>query len=212
VFAQSAPGSAPLFSYERRVASTATGLASVHITSDPNGDVIIAEQAQFTPAYALQRFDATNKQLGYSGSVELSRGGRHLDYRLNQNGKLTTASEDVADPVVAGPQLHGFILQHWDALAQGNSIPVRMIVMAKKTTYGFDIRRDAQADGRTSFAITPSSWLVRLLVAPLSVTFDAATKNVVRYEGRVPPMQPVAGKLKELDARVDYVMHVPAYR
>ena len=147
-----------------------------------------------------------------SATAARSQGGPHLEYRLNQNGKLTTASEDVADPVVAGPQLHGFILQHWDALAQGNSIPVRMIVMAKKTPYGFDIRQAAQADGRTSFSITPSSWLVRLAVAPLSVSFDTATKHVLRYEGRVPPMQPVAGKLRELDARVDYDLHAPVYR
>ena len=52
----------------------------------------------------------------------------------------------------------------------------------------------------------------RLAVAPLSVSFDTATKHVLRYEGRVPPMQPVAGKLRELDARVDYDLHAPVYR
>jgi hypothetical protein len=210
VFAQHAPGAAPLFTYERRVGTTANGLSSAHVTLDPNG--IIAEQAQFTPGYALQRFDATNAQSGYSGSVVLSDGGRHLEYRLSENGKVTTASEDVSDPVVAGPSLHGFILHHWDALTQGRRIPVRMIVMTKKVTYGFDIRRFAQADGRTSFSITPSSWLVRLVVAPLIVTFDSTTKNVVRYEGRVPPMQGQGGKLRELDARVDYTMSAPVYR
>jgi hypothetical protein len=77
VFAQRAPGAAPLLTYERRVGTTANGLSSAHVTLDPNGEVIIAEQAQFTPGYALQRFDATNAQSGYSGSVVLSDGGRH---------------------------------------------------------------------------------------------------------------------------------------
>jgi hypothetical protein len=49
-------------------------------------------------------------------------------------------------------------------------------------------------------------------VAPLIVTFDSTTKNVVRYEGRVPPMQGQGGKLRELDARVDYTMSAPVYR
>lgn len=212
VFAQGGTAAAPLFSYERRVAHTSSGLSSAHVTRDPSGDVIIAEQARFTSGYALQRFDATNKQVGYSGSVVLSNGGRHLEYRLNENGKISTASEDVTDPVVSGPSLHGFILQHWDALAQGGSIPVRMIVMTSKETFGFRIRRLVQAEGRTSFSMTPSHPLVRLAVAPLIVTFDSTTRNVLRYEGRVPPMQVQGGKLRSLDARVDYTMNVMAYR
>ena len=51
-----------------------------------------------------------------------------------------------------------------------------------------------------------------MLVAPLTVSFDTTSRNVIRYEGRVPPLQPVAGKLQPLDARVDYTMAVAAYR
>lgn len=45
---------------------------------------------------------------------------------------------------------------------------------------------------------------MRLAIAPLTVTFDDATRNVVHYEGRVPPMREVKGKLEAFDARVDY--------
>jgi len=212
VFAQDSPAAPPLFTYERRVKNTATGLSSAHITREPSGEVLISEQAQFTAAYGLQRFDAINRQVGYSGSVVLSNGGRHLEYQLNENGKITVASEDVTDPVVTGPSLHGFILHHWGDLAQGKTIPVRMIVMKTKETYGFEIRLLAQAEGRMSFSVTPRHLLVRLAVAPLVVTFDSATRNVVRYEGRVPPMRLEGGKLRELDARVDYTMNVAVYR
>jgi hypothetical protein len=34
----------------------------------------------------------------------------------------------------------------------------------------------------------------------------------VRYEGRVPPMESVDGKLKNLDARVEYTSLAPVYR
>lgn len=216
VFAQGPTSAGPLFTYERRVAHTADKLeVATHITHAPDGEVIIAEVASFAAGYALQRFDATNKQLGHSGSVVLSNGGRHLEYRLLDNGKPSTASEDVDVPVVSGPSLHGFILSHWESLARGEPLPVRMIVLAKKQTYGFDIRRveSTQAEaGRTSFLITPSSWLVRLALKPLSVTFDNTTRNVVRYEGRVPPMRQLEEGLKTLDARVDYTMAMAAYR
>ena len=212
VRAAKAPQSAPLFSYERRLLPLDEGAVASHITRDASGATIIAEQAQFDAGYALRRFEAVNAQLGYSGSVDVSADGTRLAYRLIRDGQASTAAETVSDPVVSGPSLHGFVLRHWDTLAAGKRIPVRMIVLAGKTTYGFDIRQAAQADGRTSFSITPSNLLVRLAIAPLTVTFDNATRSVVRYDGRVPPMQHVDGKLANLDARVDYTMQARTYR
>jgi hypothetical protein len=118
----------------------------------------------------------------------------------------------VSDPVVAGPSLHGFILRHWQALVAGRTIVVRMIVLARTQSYAFRIRHTGDADGLTVFSAAPSNLLLRLAIAPLTVTFDSTTKNVVRYEGRVPPMRADGATLKPLDARVDYTMHLPAYR
>lgn len=212
VVARDEPGASPLFSYERRVDERAGGLVSSHITTDPQGEVIIAEQARMAPGYALRRFDAVNRQQGYSGSVVVSREGRRLDFTLVRDGLTRTASEVVRDPVVSGPSLHGFILQHWHRLAAGEKLRVRMIVLSRLETYGFDIRRRHEAGGATTFSIIPSSLLVRLAVAPLAVTFDSTTRQVLRYEGRVPPMKTAGGRLVDLDARVDYTMHAPGYR
>ncbi len=212
VFELGRPQGAALFNYERRVAATEAGLTASHITHNLQRDTIIVETAQFSPAYDLQRFDAINQQQGYSGTVRVSPDGRQLAFSLNDNGKLSTATEDVSEPVVSGPSLHGFIAARWEALATGRPMAVRMIVLAKKQTYGFEIRQEAQANGQTSFVIAPSSLLVRMAIAPLRVVFDNATRNLVRYEGRVPPMQALDGRLKDLDARVDYTMVAARYR
>lgn len=211
-FAQHSPGGAALYRYERRVAATPNGLAAAHLTSDLPGHLLIVESARSSPAYELQRLDVANQQSGYSGSVLVSGGGRHLEYQLNDKGKVSTASEDVSDPVVCGASLFGFILKNWDLLKDGATLPVRMIVLRDKTTYGFDLRFEKQASGQASFSITPSSLLIRLAVAPLRVVFDASTRNVVRYEGRVPPMEVVSGKLIDLDARVEYTSVATRYR
>ena len=212
VFAQSAGSAEPLFKYERRVTSAGTLMTAAHITQDATGAVIIAETAQLTPGYGLKRFDAVNRQAGYSGSVLVSDDGRHLDFSFTENGKTTTVREEVSASLVTGPSLHGFILNSWDALSSGKKLSVRMIVLAKMETYGFDIRRERQDGGITLFSVTPSSLLVRLAVKPMTVTFDTVSKNVVRYEGRVPPMEVVGEKLRQLDARVDYTSVAPSYR
>jgi hypothetical protein len=172
---------------------------------------VVVESAQFSPTYEVTRFDAVHKEAAYSGSV-IATGGRHLEYVLHKDGRVTTATEDVTDPIVTGPSLHGFILHHWDALTAGARLPVRMIVLSKMQTYGFEIQQASTTEGRTAFSITPTNFLVRLALDPLRVEFDSPTRNVLRYVGRVPPLQRVGGKPKALDARVEYTMNVPVYR
>ena len=209
---RSTAGQTPLYRYERRVAATPTGAVATHATSDAKGQLIIAESAAYSPTYALQRFDAVNAQAGYSGSAVVSNNGRHVEYRLNDNGKISTSSDDLTDPVVTGPSMFGFILSQWDALLAGKIVPVRMLVLKEKTTYGFDVRLEKQARGQTAFSITPSSFIIRLAIAPLRLTFETANKTAVRYEGRVPPMEMVDGKPTDLDARVEYFSIAPRYR
>lgn len=211
-FTQHPPFGLPLYRYERRVWSTPTGFTASHITSDPTGRVIIVEASVVSPNYEVQRFDVVNQQAGLVGSAVISQAGHHLEYELTSNGTVSRASEDVSDPVVTGPSLFGFILKNWDTLKAGSTVPVRMVVLKDKTTYGFDLRFEKLVHGQASFTITPSSFLIRLAVAPLRVVFDAATRNAVRYEGRVPPMENVSGKLKDMDARVEYTSISPTYR
>ena len=201
-----------LYSYERRLEKNAQGSLAAHLTSDLQGDVIIVEASQSSPNYDLQRFDAINKQLGYSGSVVVSANGRRLDYHLNDNGKISTATEEIGDPAVSGPQMFGFILNNLGLLKAGKTLPVRMIVLKDKTTYGFDIRLEKEVNRQATFTVIPSNFLIRMAIAPMRVVYDVPSSTIVRYEGRVPPMEVVSGKLKDLDARVDYTSIAPTYR
>jgi hypothetical protein len=211
-FAQRQAAGNPLFRYERRVLDAATGPTANHITSEPAGRVIILESAKLSNQYEVRRFEATNRQSGIAGSVQVSSDGLHLEYELNDSGKVSKASEDVSAPVVCGPSLFGFILKHWEPLKAGATIPVRMVVLQEKTTYGFDLKFGKSANDQATFTLTPSNFLVRMAIAPLTVTLDARTRAPVRYEGRVPPMESVNGKLKTLDARVEYTAVAPVYR
>jgi len=203
-FVQRSSSGAPLYRYERRAFSSNNTISATHLTSDLAGKLIIVESATTSPIYELQQLYIADEQSGYSGSVAVSNNGRHLEFQLDDNGKVSSASEVVSDDVVSGTSLFGFILQRWDVLKSGSVIPVRMIVMKDKKTYGFDLRFERQMSQQVSFSVTPSSFLIRQIVAPLRVVFDATTKNPIHYEGRVPPMEVVSGKLKELDARVTY--------
>jgi hypothetical protein len=160
----------------------------------------------------LQRFAVQNQQLDYCGVVQVSSDGRRLRYSLNDKGVISTAEELISAPAVSGPSLFGFILAHGSELAAGKTIPVRFIVMNEKQTYGFDIRQESATKEQLVYSIVASNWLVRPLIATMRITFDRASKTWVRYEGRVPPKQTLAGKLADLDARVEYTAVAATYR
>jgi hypothetical protein len=208
-----APSGPALFSYQRRVQPAGDGLVASHLTRDRQGQVLIVEAATVSADYRLRRFEAVNRQLDSSGSVEASDDGRQLHYRLAEGSRVRSASEVINAPAVTGPSLHGHILQHWDMLSAGRVQAVRFVVLSRLESIPFEIRRDDAAEaGRRAFTITPARWWLRLAIRPLRVEFDEATRQVRRYEGRVPPMQQVDGQLKPLDARVDYPRHAPIYR
>lgn len=212
-----APSGPALFSYQRRVQAAGDGLVASHVTRDARGQVVIVEAATVSADYRLRRFEAVNRQLGASGSVEASPDGRQLHYRLAEGDRVRSVSEVIDAPAVTGPSLHGHILQHWDALSAGGVQVVRFVVLSRLESIPFEIRRAEASDGATppgrrAFTITPARWWLRLAIKPLRVEFDEATRQVRRYEGRVPPMQEVDGKLQPLDARVDYPRHASIYR
>jgi hypothetical protein len=206
------PAPAPLFSYQRRVQPAGDGLVASHVTRNPQGQVVIVESATLSADYRLRGFEAVNRQLGSSGSVEASPDGRQLHYRLVEGGRVRSASEAIDAPAVTGPSLHGHILRHWDALSAGRVQAVRFVVLSRLESIPFEIRRAEAEPGRRAFTITPARWWLRLAIKPLRVEFDETTRQVRRYEGRVPPMQEVDGRLKALDARVDYPRHASIYR
>lgn len=208
-----APTGAALFSYQRRVQPVGDRLVATHVTRDRQGRVLIMESATVTADHRLRRFEAVNGQLGLSGSVEASADGRVLRYRLIEGGHVRSATENLDAPAVTGPSLLGHILRHWDSLSAGGVEAVRFVVLSRLESIPFEIRRaEAAEPGRRAFTLTPARWHLRLAIQPLRVEFDEATRQVLRYEGRVPPMQVVDGRLKALDARVDYPQHAPIYR
>lgn len=213
VFALHEPQGAQLYSYERRLKAVGPLLESSHITREPDGEVPIVESARFTPRYELQRFDAINRQAGYSGSVVMGAPGQ-LHYTLRRGDVVSTATETVNEPVVSGPSLHGYIAQQWQRLLAGERVNVRLIVLEKMQSYRFEIAHvPASQPGRAAFSLRPTHWLLRLAIAPLTVEFETGSRDVARYSGRVPPMRQLDhNKFEPLDARVEYTMHARAYR
>jgi hypothetical protein len=202
---------APLFRYERRVQTVQQDVVSTHVTYDPTGAVVVIQSAAHTPKYELVRADLIHGQTGVTASAEVA--ARNIVFTSNQGGRISTRSEQLRDPVVSGPTLFGYILAHWDELTRGASLPVRFAVLERNETIGFTLELvESSTQGRTVIRMKPSSLLVRMAISPTFFEFETATRKILEYTGRVPPLESVNGRLQTLDARVTYGFVAPDFR
>jgi hypothetical protein len=203
-------GTEPLYRYERRVQATGASITSTHITRDPSGSVVVVQNAVHSPAYQLTRAEMIHRQTGATAAVVVADG--RATFTLNDGERESISREDVHDPVVAGATMFGFILAHWTELAGGASIPFRFAVLERGETFGFVLDRTADAAGRTTIRMKPASLVVRLAVSPTYFQFDTASRRILEYSGRVPPMETDGARLRALDARVHYTFAAASFR
>ncbi|MFT4624568.1 MAG: hypothetical protein ACI8PZ_003227 [Myxococcota bacterium] len=193
------------FRYERWVRDTGAGNVSTHLTYDLAGDGVVLHQATHDAAYTLTRFEELHGQTGLVGSVEVHPGGE-LSIEVTVDGETTRATEGPGAPVHAGPTLFGYVLNHWDGLVAGESLPLRFPVLSDARTYGFQVRLDHADREHTVFRMDATHLLVRAVVPTMRLTFATETREPVRYEGSVPPLLDDDGRLRAFQARVDYTM------
>lgn len=201
----------PVFVYERRVASRGDGMVSSHVTRTPQGSVALAEEAIHDSRYALSRYELFTNQRGQHGSITMR--GNDVHFHLVEGAREQNAVEHQPDlPVLVGPTLVGYVVQHLPALRSGHRLGVRLAVLDRLETLGFELESVPAPHGETHVQMRPSSLLVRLAVNPVLFTFETASSKLLRLEGPVPTKLPTAAGLEDFDARVEYRFVASSYR
>lgn len=209
VFPLAGEASEPTYVYERRVSRDGDAFLSTHITRTPSGRVELAETATHAADYTLSSYVLHGNQLGVHGRVDVGD-GRVRFHRVDASGARDEVEEQDG-VVVVGPTLVGYIGEHLDALRGGQVLPVRLALLDRLETLGFDLAIAPAAEGETKVRMTPSSFFIRLAVDPIDYTFGSDGK-LVRLEGRVPPKHLVDGRYRDFDARVEYAFVAQQYR
>jgi hypothetical protein len=212
VFPLEGASAAPTYVYERRVGVEGDGkrFVSTHVTRDSAGVVQIAEAATHDATYTLNDYTLYGNQLGESGSVQVEPG--QVTFRLSSLAGERTRVEQTSGDVVVGPTLIGVIVNRFEALQRGDVASVRFAVVGRLETIGFELTKVSSAPGELRVKMSPSDFLVGLVVDPIYFTFDSSTKKLLRMEGRVPPLVRDGDDWRDFDARVEYAFVAPSYR
>lgn len=199
----------PLYRYERRVADEGDGLCSSHLTIDPDGEPVLVHRAVHSDGYTLTSFREVHAQTGLIGDVQVHGDGT-ASFRTVVDGRLRQREERAGAPLQVGPTLFGYVRENWDALLDGERLPIRFVVLDKGRSYRFVLEVSEGPEG-VVVEMVPASPLLAMALPTTRMVFDG-DRRVLRYEGRVPPLRRAGRRLVPLDAVVSYRHITAAYR
>lgn len=197
-----------LFDFQREMEATEKTLSVTTQFHDPSGALAASEHAEIEkekPDRVLS-YTQEQKQLGAVGSVEVKDGKVYFKY--TRDGKTKESSEKAQDNLVVTPTVLAYLQNRWDKIAGGETIKVRLAVLDRLETVGFEYfkEKEVDLDGEKAIVVKmkPSSFIIAALVDPLHFYFSKDGKHLLEIHGRTLLKRNVSGKWKDLDAVTVY--------
>jgi hypothetical protein len=153
----------------------------------------------FKPDYKL-----TDERDGYEeGARVLSQDGSgkkgstriRVYVRENREKPLREKVIEVPEPSVIDGGFNVFIKSHWDPLMAGKRVAFNFVAPARRDWFAFEVvpagfddasteeASEAESPSTRTFVVRPQNGALRLLVAPIRVTYDVATRRITEYRG-----------------------------
>jgi hypothetical protein len=152
----------------------------------------------------------TDARNGYEEGSVVEAGAIAVHFRDSTRAPLKEKRLEVPEPCVVNGGVGLYIKENWDALKSGKKLLFNMVVPARLDFYRFMAYVDpektlpsGEAAGRKNQAIIiePQNYILRKLLPTIVMTYDEATRRLIRYQGIV---NVADAKGRSLRVRVDY--------
>lgn len=169
-----------LFSYIR----TQKGDAVEQTYSDPTGKAVSFEQLALKDEM-IQSYSFEDKRRGIRGSVEIR--GDKIFWNYTHEGKTKHDTTDLEANFTVGPYLLKHVWNHWKEIEEGKSIPVRLGVIERMETVGFELKKEGNTtwNGRPVVRIQmkATSFIIRLIAPQVTFDLDPETRKLLHVHG-----------------------------
>jgi hypothetical protein len=156
---------------------------------DPEGKLLLEKTARYAYSPSAPDMESVDPRSGESTQIRVSQEGVKIDYRAKKDEEFTRSLLlPVPGELVVDEGFSEFIRLKWDALiADEDGQEVEFAVPTRGRTYAFTVQvqkpTSEGANAEVRFRIRVRNVFLRLLVSPLTMTFDARDHRLVRYEG-----------------------------
>ncbi len=177
----------------------------------PDGSMLAYKTLDFSqdPLIPVYRMDM--KKSGYMESITSAGSSIVMAKRVEKGAPEEREEITKKPPMVADSGFHSFLVANFPSLLAGKKLNFKFVVAGNLDAFKFSAQRieDGRVDGKvvSRFRIKPDSML-SLLVDPLEVSYDVASKKLVEYRGISNVHDPVTGKAYV--ARIIYPATPPA--
>lgn len=199
-----------LFTYKQDVeVKDNTRILVNTFTDSSDGSVAAIETVEFANIggdEVLRRYNMKQKQINAEGTIELKEGKAHFTY--TKDGKIKTASEKAGDNFVVGSSALPYLRKHWSKIEKGEKVPVRLAVIDRLETVGFEFSREREVEmnGQKVYVLKmkPSSFIIAAIVNPLYWYVTADGQKLLEINGRSQVKRKIDGEWKDFDAVTVY--------
>lgn len=195
-----------MFDYKSDFEITGDTKTIVNTIMDLTGEVLVVEKTIVKTDGTLVSFEQDQKQLKTTGKLEVADGKAHFTF--TRDGKTKTDDEKAGADFIVTPTLVAYVQKHWDQVMKGETVKMRLGVLDRLETVGFQMKKDSEKelDGQAAVVLKmkPSSVIISALVNPLFFSFSSDGKHLLTLEGRTNVKIPVEGKLKDFDGYTVY--------
>lgn len=163
----------------------------------PDGRQLAAKTLDFSKDPYVPVYRTELLLEGYMEGIVDSGDPIVLERRTGKDAKVERKSIKRDGPTCADSGFHAFLLANFDKLINKGSVNLRLAVAGSLDQFRFRARRieDTTFEGQPAvrFHIEPDS-LLRLVVDPLELTYDAKTRKLLEYRGISNIRDPETGK------------------
>jgi hypothetical protein len=211
ISAEGSDADKPLFRFRRQVHRSGDKLTVDRQYLYPDGKPAAEEKVVYE-GDSLVSYVLNETQIGALGSLDIHytsrqppKGTIEFTYRAEPGGKVKSHRETLAPDTLTSDMVGAFLLAHWQALSEGQSVRCRYLVVPRRETVGFTFIKAGESVWRgrpvTLVRMEATSPLLSPLVKPLIFTMEqAAPHRVLQYAGRTTPKVKTDGKWMDIDA------------
>ncbi len=152
----------------------------------PDGAPFARKIVDYGPSAIAPSFSLTDGRDGYREGMRRANAKVETYVRRAVGGAERTVAMEDDVRIVADAGFDEYVRRHWQALSQGNSLPIEFVVPASLRTYSFTLRKIASTRIRGVPAYTFRLKLGGLLglVAPkIDISYARDSRRLLRFEG-----------------------------
>jgi len=188
---------------------SADGFDREVIYQDAGGKLIARKVLDYSSGWITPSFVQYNHYSNESIEVGLDQGAVSMavvDLDDRSASKRAVAQPGAASPVVIDAGFDGFVRQHWDELVAGASREFQFPFADRQSLVDLRIQPlscSYQTQTDQCFRLDLANWLLRVVVKPIELGYDVASRRLTRYRG-LSNIGDADGNGLVVDIRYDY--------